>query len=96
MAAQGSAEGPQARSSPSGLSFLRSFDSATHSSIGTPDAAANRRSVSSRGTLTHVITAIEIHDRDAADCPQFKRSGRGAEGEGTWIPPGVRPKLRAA
>jgi transposase len=24
------------------------------------------------GTKTHVVTAVEIHDRDAADCPQFK------------------------
>jgi transposase len=24
------------------------------------------------GVKTHVITAVEIHDRDAADCPQFK------------------------
>jgi transposase len=24
------------------------------------------------GCKTHVITAVEIHDRDAADCPQFK------------------------
>jgi transposase len=24
------------------------------------------------GTKTHIVTAVEIHDRDAADCPQFK------------------------
>ncbi len=24
------------------------------------------------GTKTHVVTAVEIHDRDANDCPQFK------------------------
>jgi transposase len=24
------------------------------------------------GTKTHVVTAVEIHNRDAADCPQFK------------------------
>ncbi len=24
------------------------------------------------GSKTHVVTALEIHDRDAADCPQFK------------------------
>jgi transposase len=24
------------------------------------------------GTTTHIVTAVEIHDRDAADCPQFK------------------------
>jgi transposase/predicted nucleic acid-binding Zn finger protein len=24
------------------------------------------------GTKTHVVTAVEIHDKDAADCPQFK------------------------